>query len=318
MTTKSAQVITSGHPVHRARARLRRPGRSVGRTLGAILRGLVLSNFVYVFLFPVIFMLTTSVKTVADLNNPLVNWISRNPTVDTYRLAAATLTYFEAVRVSAWTSILAALGQTLVGAMVAYGFARIPFPGRGFLFGLLLFSVIVPLQTIMIPQFMLYSRLEWINTFIPIVLPPWVGYGVRGGILLIVYRQFFRGLPPELEDAAYVDGAGSFRTFSRIMFPLAKPAILVVFLFSLVWTWNDSFLPIMVLGRNEMKPLSIRMIQFYDLIRYQETQAFFGGRLLLENTFMAAVTLTVAPMLIMYIFAQRYFTQSIDRTGLVE
>ena len=263
MTTKGAQVVTSGHPVHRARVRLRRPRRSVGRTLGAILRGLVLSNFVYVFLFPVIFMLTTSVKTVADLNNPLVNWISRNPTVDTYRLAAATLTYFEAVRVSAWTSILAALGQTLVGAMVAYGFARIPFPGRDLLFGLLLFSVIVPLQTIMIPQFMLYSRLEWINTFIPIVLPPWVGYGVRGGILLIVYRQFFRGLPPELEDAAYVDGAGSFRTFSRIMLPLAKPAILVVFLFSLVWTWNDSFLPIMVLGRYSViwgTPISTAMV----------------------------------------------------------
>ncbi len=292
-----------------------RHARALQRRLGTILRWLVLIDFVYVFLFPVIFMFTTSIKTVHELNNPAVNWISRSPTMQGYQLAFEVLNYFDGVRISLLTSVLAAVGQTLVGAMVAYGFARMRFPGRDLLFALLLFTIVVPPQTIMVPQFMLYTNLKWTNTYLPLILPPFLSYGVRGGILLIVFRQFFRGLPYELEDAAYVDGAGPFRVFWQIMLPLAQPAILVVMLFSLVWTWNDNFTPWLVLRDNTLFTLTQRMEIFNSLLNNFSGSTYTN---LEENTFMAAVALTVLPVLLIYLFAQRYFTQSIDRTGLVE
>ena len=285
----------------------------LGRSLGAILRWLVLLEFAYVFLYPVMFMVTTSIKTLTELNHPAVRWISRDPTLEPYQIAAETLTYMDGLRISGLISIASALGQTLLGATVAYAFARIAFPGRNILFGLLLFSVVVPLPTLMVPQFMLYSKLEWTNTYIPLVLPAWLGYGVRGGVLLIVYRQFFRGLPYELEDAAYVDGAGPFRAFWQIMLPLAKPAVLVVFLFSLVWTWNDGFMPALVISIKAMMTLTQRLEIFSLLLNPHHVTRRLG-----QNIFMAATTLAVLPLLLVYAFAQRYFTQSIDRTGLVE
>ncbi|MCY4090864.1 MAG: carbohydrate ABC transporter permease [Caldilineaceae bacterium] len=286
----------------------------VRRHLVTILRWLVLLELAYVFLFPVLFMLSTSFKPLIELSNPTVRWIPRNPTADGYVLALEHLNYFRSLPVSVVTSAIAAIGQTLVGALVGYGFARLPFRGRQLLFGVLLFTIIVPPQMVMIPQFMLYSKLKWMNTYLPLLVPTYLGYGVRGGILLVVYRQFFKGLPFELEDSAAVDGAGPLRIFWQIMLPLAKPAILVVFLFSFVWTWNDSLGPIMALRNQDLYTLPQWMFNMTRLLTSSSFTYFYLG----ENLFMAAVTLTIAPLLLLFLVTQRYFTRSIDRTGLVE
>ena len=286
----------------------------VRRHFVTILRWLVLLELAYVFLFPVLFMLSTSFKPLIELSNPTVRWIPRNPTADGYVLALEHLNYFRSLPVSIVTSAIAAIGQTLVGALVGYGFARLPFPGRRLLFGLLLFTIIVPPQMVMIPQFMLYSKLNWMNTYLPLLVPTYLGYGVRGGILLVVYRQFFKGLPFELEDSAAVDGAGPLRIFWQIMLPLAKPAILVVFLFSFVWTWNDSLGPIIALRSQDLYTLPQWMFNMTRLLTSSSFTYYYLG----ENLFMAAVTLTIAPLLLLFLVTQRYFTRSIDRTGLVE
>lgn len=286
----------------------------VRRHFVTILRWLVLLELAYVFLFPVLFMLSTSFKPLIELSNPTVRWIPRNPTADGYVLALEHLNYFRSLPVSIVTSAIAAIGQTLVGAVVGYGFARLPFPGRQLLFGVLLFTIIVPPQMVMIPQFMLYSKLNWMNTYLPLLVPTYLGYGVRGGILLVVYRQFFKGLPFELEDSAAVDGAGPLRIFWQIMLPLAKPAILVVFLFSFVWTWNDSLGPIIALRSQDLYTLPQWMFNMTRLLTSSSFTYYYLG----ENLFMAAVTLTIAPLLLLFLVTQRYFTRSIDRTGLVE
>ena len=286
-------------------------------SLGAILRWIVLIEFVFVFFFPVLFMFTTSIQTLSEINNPSIRWISRDPTARGYELALLIMGYFQGLRISILTSVLAALGQTFVGAMVGYGFARLRFPGRDLLFGFLLFTIVVPGHTIMIPQFMLYHKLNWLNTLVPLFVPAFAGWGVRGGILLIVFRQFLRGLPHELEDAACVDGAGPFRTFWQIMLPLAKPALMVVLVFSLTWTWNDSFVPWLVIQDQELMTLPQRLEIFTWLIR--SGLGTVGLPTHFEpNVFMAATVLAITPVLVLYIFAQRHFTQSIDRTGLVE
>ena len=317
MSTFTRTVGESVRKVRHRRYRLRALLHSVRRGLGTTARWLVLLGFVYLYLFPVLFMLANSVKTDGELRNPLVEWISREPTLANYVLAARAMGW-RGLRNSVIISVLAMIGQTLVGAMIAYASARLRFPGRDFLFALLLFTIIVPPETIMLSLFMYYAKIGWNNTFLPLILPAWLGFGVRGGILLFVYRQFFRGLPYELEDAAYVDGAGPLRTFWQIMLPLAKPAILVVMLFSLVWTWNDSFLPELILRDTRMFTMPQQLGNIAMMIFDRAFRSLYAAAGLQENTFMAAVVLTVSPMLLMYLFAQRYFTQSIDRTGLVE
>ncbi len=301
----------------RISGRGRRQWNALPRTLGVTLRWIVLIEFVFVFFFPVLFMFTTSIQTLSEINNPSIRWISRDPTARGYQLALQIMGYFQGLRISVLTSVLAALGQTFVGAMVGYGFARLRFPGRDLIFGFLLFTIVVPGHTIMIPQFMLYHKLNWLNTLFPLFVPAFAGWGVRGGILLIVFRQFLRGLPHELEDAACVDGAGPFRTFWQIMLPLAKPALLVVLVFSLTWTWNDSFVPWLVIRDQELMTLPQRLEIFTWLIR--SGLGTVGLPTHFEpNVFMAATVLAIMPVLVLYIFAQRHFTQSIDRTGLVE
>ena len=306
------------------RSELPRRWRRAKRAMGLLLRWAVLLEFAYVYSFPVIHMVTNSIKRTAEFHNPVIRLFSRQPTLEGYRLAWDVMEYPVPLRNSFLISSAAVLGQTLVGAMVAYGFARLRFPGRDLLFGVLLFTIIVPLQVVIIPQYMLYTDLGWINTYLPMMVPPFFGQGIRAGILLIVYRQFFRGLPFELQDAAYVDGAGPLRAFWQIMLPLAKPAILVVALFSLVWTWNDHFTPFMMLRDPTLYTLPLRVYDFRALLMGQ--YGFLGSGagskgkqpLAPQSVIPAAIVLTVLPLLVIYMFTQRYFTRSIDRTGLVE
>ena len=301
-----------------SRYRLRR---NATRVLGKILLWVVLINFTYVFLFPLIYMMATSVKTLTEINNPSIVWISREPSLQAFHFASSIIDYFRGLWISTFVSAAAVLGQTCVGAMVGYGFARPRFPGREFLFWVLLFTIIVPLPTLAVPLYLFYSKLNLINTFMPLILPPFLGWGVRGGMILIVFRQFFRGLPSELEDAAYVDGASPFRVFWQIMLPLAKPAILVVMLFTLVWTWNDTLLPGLVINDTAAYTLGQRMenyAQLFTQARHSSAKTWSTSGEIGENVLMSVTLLGILPLLIVYIFTQRYFTQSIDRTGLVE
>ena len=304
------------------RSDLPRRWRAAKRTIGLLLRWAVLIEFAYVYSFPVIHVVTSSIKNTAEFDNPVIRLFSRQPTLEGYRYAWLAMGYPAGLRNSFLISTAAVLGQTLVGAMVGYGFARLRFPGRDLLFGILLFTIIVPLQVVIIPQYMLYTELRWMNSFLPLIVPPFFGQGVRAGILLIVYRQFFRGLPYELQDAAYVDGAGPFRAYWQIMLPLAKPAILVVALFSLVWTWNDHYTPFMMLRDIALYTLPLRLNGFRGMvIAHMGLTTGVGSRgeyTMPQSVFPAAVTLAVLPLLVIYVFTQRYFTQSIDRTGLVE
>lgn len=180
------------------------------------------------------------------------------------------------------------------------------------LFMLVLFSLIVPPQTLIIQLFVLYGKFKWLDSYLPFLVPSALGMGLRGALFIFIFRQFFKGLPFELEDAAYIDGAGPLRVFFSIMLPLARPAMIVTFLFSFVWHWNDSFEPSIYLTHPE----------YYFLPQHLSTieATMRALRMLLTgNTgmIMAASLLTILPILILYIFVQRYFVESIERTGLV-
>ena len=270
----------------------------------------------FIFLFPVLYLLVTSAQTIEDFVDPTVYWIPTRIHWENYVLAFKGLFYPRAVFNSALVSGLSAVAQVLSASLVGYGFARGRFPGRDLLFLLAMLTFLIPPQTIIIPLFMLYRTLGWIDTYYPFIVPSLFGHGLRGALFIFVFRQFFRGQPWELEEAARIDGAGALRTYFQVMLPLARPAILVVFLFSLVWHWNDFFEPSVYLHNQARFTLPLRLNIFYTGL--QIVTGAQAGELYNEPLLMAASLLVIIVPLITYLVAQRYFVQSIERTGLVE
>ena len=277
---------------------------------------LILIEVSYVFLFPVIFMVSTSFKSPQDLADITVYWIPTQIHLAHYEIAFQFLDYVRAAGNSVITSVPTSMVQVVSCSLIAYGFARIQFAGRNILFLLVIFTFIVPPQTVVVPLYFLYLNLDWIDTYMPFWIPPIFGHGVRGALFILIFRQFFRGLPWELEDAAFVDGASRFRVYWQIILPLSAPAMLVVFLFSLVWYWNDSFLSTMFLSNLEALTLPARLL--YVLYGIWASFSHYGAVEWSEAVLMASTVMVIAPQVVFYIFVQRHFIHSVDRTGLVE
>lgn len=272
----------------------------------------LLLDVAYIFLLPLLRLASTAMMSPTDLHDPTVVWLPRQIDTDNFVRAIAALDYWKSLGNTLFVAFFAAALQTVSAAVVGYGFARLKFPGRDALFGLVLFSLIIPPQTIIIQLFVLYGKLNWLDSYLPFLVPSAMGMGLRGALFIFIFRQFFKGMPYELEDAAYVDGAGPLRVFFSIMLPLAQPAILVVFLFSFVWHWNDNFEPSIYLTNPDKFFLPQHLNNLEAMMRALHM-------LLTGNTgvIMAASLLTFLPLLIIYLFARRYFVESIERTGLV-
>lgn len=262
-------------------------------------------------------MLAQSFKSWTALIDPTIRWLPPEPEWFNYQLGFTGLRYTVALKNSAIIAAGSALLQTAGCSFVGYGLARMRFRGREVVFWLVLFSFLVPPQTIVIGLFVEFHRLGLLNTYWAFLIPAVLGNGIKAPLFILIFRQFYRTLPWELEEAARVDGAGSFNTYLRIVLPLARPAIVVVFLLSLVWYWNAYWEPLTFLTSLDLLPLSIRLqILAQELRENLLEQTLTDG--LHEGILMAAAVLTILPLLIIYGFTQRFLIQSIDRTGLVE
>lgn len=279
-----------------------------------------LCGLAFAFMLPVVWMAVTSIMTKEDLLDPLVRWVPTDVTFYNLKHALTALRYGPAALNSSIMAVIPAIAQVLSAGVVGYGLARYRFRGREMVFALVLFTFIVPPQTIIVPLFIRFKDLGWLNTFKPFVVPAFFAQGLKGPIFVIVFRQFFRGLPWELEDAGRIDGASEFGIFRRIMFPLAKPAVLVVFLLSVVWHWNDTYEPSMYLMSSDKSPISLWLSQ--------ELFGMFGiapgvmqrtpQEIVLYGMMVSAALLAILPMILLYVFTQRFFVEGIERTGLVE
>lgn len=196
---------------------------------------------------------------------------------------------------------LSLLGELFSSSLVAFAFARLRFPGRNLLFGLVLATMMIPYPVTMVPTFVLFKNLGMIETFFPLILPPW--FGPAFSIFLI--RQFFLTINTELDDAAKVDGASEFTTYWRILLPLSKPVLATVAIFGFVFYWNDFLNPLIYLGDSEMFPLALG-INFLRSFRSNGEIA----------TQMAGSVMFIAPCILLYLLAQRYITEGIVTTGL--
>lgn len=196
---------------------------------------------------------------------------------------------------------LALVGQLLTASLVAFGFARLRFPGRDLLFLVLLGTIMIPYHITLIPTFVLFRLLGWLDTWLPLIVPYWFG---GGAFFIFLLRQFFMRLPLELDDAAYIDGATIFGVFWRIILPQAKPALGVVAVFSFLNHWNDFFGPLIYLNSVEKYTLAIGI----NLFRSFQTTEW--------NLLMAASVMITLPCILLYALAQRFFIQGVVFTGL--
>jgi len=273
----------------------------------------LLLDVAFIFLVPLLRVLSTSFMDIMDLYDPTVVWLPRRWAWENFSRAYRALDYTRSFRNTLLVAGGGAILQTLSCAIAGYSFARFRFPGRDRLFMLVLFVMIVPPHALIIQHFILMSRLHWLESYLPFLIPPIFGMGLRGALFVFIYRQFFKGLPWELEDAAMIDGAGPLRIFFSVMLPLARPAILVVFLFSFVWHWNDSLEPSVYLSRPENFFLPQRLSIVESALESFQLRGMWG-----TGTIMAATLLVILPLVILYIFTQRYFVESIERTGLID
>ena len=272
----------------------------------------------YVVLYPMLTMLTYSFRTASDVLDPSVVWIPRSVTLDHIWTAWNKLKYAESFRNTVEIDVISTLLQVFSCALVGYGFAKYQFWGRGLLFGLVLFTIVVPPQTVTVPLYLQYryfnppglGEINLLNTGWTFYLPSLFGVGLRSGLFIYIFRQFFRGMPNELLDAAKMDGSGHFRTFFRIMLPNALPAIMTVFLFSFVWHWNDFALSSMFL-HNKHQTLSLMLAKGIDMLGRNINQD--PVTLIVAN---ASALLVAIPPLIVFAVAQRYFIESVERTGI--
>jgi multiple sugar transport system permease protein len=197
-------------------------------------------------------------------------------------------------------AVMAVIGTLLSSSLVAYGFARLRWPGRDWLFGLLLATMMLPDAVTMMPRFLIFRGLHWVDTLLPL----WVPSFFASAFNVFLLRQFFLGIPQELEDASKIDGCGPLGTWWRVMLPMVKPALAAVTIMTFLGAWRDFMGPLIYISSPEKMPVSY-VLQLYN-------DAHGGEPALL----MAATTLVVLPVIVLFFFTQRYFIEGISLTGL--
>ncbi len=312
----------------------------VGTLIWRIFRFILLLGVSYVILYPFFSKITASFMSAEDFVDVTVKLIPKYPTLDTYAAIITDLKYFTALRNTFILSLISALIQTFICCLIGYGFAKFKFPGSKILFALVLFTMIVPHSTLQLALFMkfknfdiygilnllgggVFSGLDIIPgnaTYIDFTNSPWPlvilslgGIGFKNGLYIFMMRQFFRGVPDELEESAYIDGSGVFRTFFRIVLPLSVPMMITVFLFAFSWQWTDQFYTGLFYNRTQTYLLPHLV---GEIPRSLDTE--YAAQSIYEAAIQNTIGLMIiAPLLIVYLFCQRYLVEGIERSGIV-
>ena len=296
-----------------------------------LVRVAVIIPVMYVILYPLFTMVSTSLQSQYQALDPSVVWIPKLLTDENYKKAITALDFSHSFLRSIEVNVLSAVIEVATCAVTAYGFARFKFKFKGLLLGLLILSIIVPQEMIAIPTYLqlryadilgvlgLLGKLigtelrpSLINTPWSFWIPSVLSVGLRSGLFIFIYMQFYKGLPKELEEAAYIDGAGPFKTFLKIIVPSSGTAIVTVTIFSVIWHWNEYFLSSIYFSSNF--PLAVKLATIEETMNVMALVNSVTNR---NGIIMAASLMFILPMLVMYMIVQRKFVKSIDSVGIV-
>ena len=273
------------------------------KILGRVLFHLFIIFFGIFMIYPVLWMIASSFKG----NDEIFGTASLIPAKFLYEnyirgwKYIGTITFTTFFKNSLFYSILATIGTVMSSAVVAYGFARIRFFGKRFWFICMLLTLMLPYQVTMIPQFIIFFKLNWINSFKPLLVPMFLGQP----FFIFLMIQFIRGIPSELDEAAKIDGCGRFRTFYSIILPLIVPALITSAIFQFYWKWDDFLGPLLYLNKPKLYTVSLALRMFSDPMTSTDWGAIF-----------AMSTLSLIPIFLVFIMFQKYLIRGISTTGL--
>lgn len=280
----------------------------------------------FIILYPIFTKVSIAFMHKDDIFDSSVVFLPRHFTLDNFKLAINQLVYPVAVLNTFWLSVGTSLLQLASCALAGYSFARLKFKGTGPLFAIALFTLVIPPQTIMVPTYLHFrffdvfgiygaftgeKGVNLLESFWPFFISSTLAMGMKNGLYIFIFRQFFLGLPKELEEASFVDGAGIVKTFVRVMLPNAVPVIATVLLFSFVWQWNDSYFSNLFMPNSTL--LASKLAAFPSAVRPE----FVGGYAYSSMLVSTATLLAIAPIFVLYLFAQRFFVESVERSGVV-
>lgn len=302
----------------------------IGSSLYRLFRLLLMVSTGFIILYPLLYMVSMSLREVQDVYDQTVVWIPRNFTLSNFAMVLSVTQYFNSLKNTILVSVGSAVIQVIMCSFIGYGFARFRFRGREIMFGILLFTIIVPPQMLSLPTFLLFKDFDLFGVIRLITGAPsgltilenplsfyilsFFGMGIRSGLFILIMRQFYRQIPLELEQAAMVDGCGYLRTYLRIMLPNARNAVTVVLLFSIVWHWNDYYMSSIYLGT--YPTVSTRLAGIRGLFEVAMRTSNWDPYQIVTME-QAGCLLSILPLLVLYLLLQRHFTESIERTGLV-
>ena len=304
-------------------------GRRISEKVWPVFRFLILFGLGFVILYPLLYMLSTSIRPQSEMSDPSVMWIPKQVIFSNFVDVWNAINFPKVLLQTILINVVCSLLQVVTCGITGYGFARFKFKGKGIMFGIVILQIIVPVQVVLIPLYMQFrffdifgiiklitgNALNLVSTPAALYLQAFFCNGIRAGLFILLFRQFFRGLPKELEDAAYLDGCGPFKTFIKVMVPNAKTSFLTVFIFSIVWYWNDTY----VTGMFFTKPYTIAM----EIGNLGTTmmQYFTGEINGMKSDYLvwieAGCLMSLLPILIMYIVLQKQFVEGVERSGLV-
>jgi multiple sugar transport system permease protein len=272
----------------------------VRRLLSSGLIYLVMTTLAFIFMIPLLWMLSTSFKARWEVFAWPPQWIPETFHWENYVQAFTLYPLGRFMLNSAFLVLVNIIGELIAVPLVAYGFARLRFPGKNILFLIMLGTMMLPGHIKLIPLFAIYNRLGWIDTYWPLVVPAFFG----SPFFIFLMVQYMRTIPRDLDEAALIDGAGFWTILYRVVLPLCRPPLIIVLVFTFLWTWNEFMHPLIFLNSFDLFPIQVGL-------------AFFRGRYSVEwNLFMAATLVSLIPILILYFFSQKQLIGGIASVGL--
>lgn len=297
------------------------------QTISKIAIYVFLITISYVFMYPILKMISISFMTSNDLVNPEVVWIPKTIRFGNYDVAWRVLNGTTSLWNSIRFSTILAVFQTIISALTGFAFARYEFKGKKLLYSILLFSFIIPVPILLITQYNMFNTFyqaigrtgvgKGLSTYDSQMVMAFFGQGVNSAILILIFTNFFKMIPSDLYEAGKIDGANPVQLFWHITIKLSLSTIVVVFLFSFVWNWNESYVTSFLVG-DGIDLFTNQLGKFDSLFSTRAPESPYGGSgaQLVESYKMAATTVSMIPLLIIYFIGQKSFVQGIEKTGI--
>ena len=290
----------------------------------ALFRFLLLVGLSFVILYPFLSKISSAFMSSSDVIDQTVWFIPRSPTLDNIRRVLEYGSYWEAFRNTFLLSFTSAVVQTFICAMVGYGFAKFKFRGRGIFFAVVIMTIVIPPSTIYTSTYLHFrffdifglaeavrgEALNLVDSIVPVLILSFTALALKNGLFIFVMRQFYRGVPYELNEAALVDGCGPIPAFFRIILPLSTQMMASIFILSFSWQWTDTFYADMFYRKTLVLP------KIPSLVQAITGEGIFGETLMSSVMVNTAVLLIVLPLFILFIFMQRFLVQGIERSGI--